>query len=67
MRKPKSFSDTLREALEKAPESRYRIAQLTGISESHLCRFVQGTRGLSLDNLDVLCAHLDLQLTKKDK
>jgi len=67
MRKHQSFSEVLRDALENAPESRYRISKLTGVSESLLCRFVQGERGLSLSNLDLLCQHLGLRLVKDTK
>ena len=67
MPKRKLFAEVLRAAIEDAPVTRYRISQETGISESHLCRFVQGTRGLSLENLEVLCEYLGLQLVKKGK
>ena len=63
----KPFSETLRAALRNAPDTRYRISKETGIPQTNLSRFVHGTRGLSLSNLDILCEHLGLQLVSADK
>jgi len=46
---------------------RYRIAQDTGIDESTLAKFYHGTRGLSLDNLDLLFGYLELQIVRERK
>jgi len=54
--------DSLREALRNAGVSRYRIAQDTGITEAILSRFVNGKRGLSMENVDALCRYLRLEL-----
>lgn len=58
----KSFTESLREAVRNAPVSRYEIARATGISEGNLSRLVHGTRGLSMENLDVICDYLGLEL-----
>lgn len=65
--KKASLSDQLRQFIETAEVSRYRISQQTGISQSLLSRFMHGTAGLSVDSLDKLGEALDLQLTKTPK
>ncbi len=60
----KPVTEALREAVENSEDTRYRIAKETGISEANLCRLVQGTRGLSWENLDILCRYLGLELVK---
>lgn len=65
--KKTSLSDQLRQFIETADVSRYRISQQTGISQSLLSRFMHGTAGLSVDSLDKLGEALDLQLIKTSK
>lgn len=55
-------SEVLRAAVSESAETRYRIAQETGIKESTLSRFVRGG-GLNLRSVDLLAAHLGLRLT----
>lgn len=62
MAKYPSFSEQLRAAVAKAPQSRYRIANDLGIPEANLSRFARGHAGLSLENLDKLCEYLGLRL-----
>ena len=62
MAKSKPFSDQLRGAVLRAPQSRYEISKATGISEGNLSRFVHGTAGLSLNSLDRLCDYLGLRV-----
>lgn len=57
-----TVSEQLREAVENCGETRYRIAQETGINESTLSRFVASGRGLSMENTDRLCTYLGLEL-----
>ncbi len=64
--KTEPVSEALRRALEGCGESRYSIAQATGIQESSLSRFVRGHSGLSLEAVDLLCAHLGLELRPRD-
>ena len=72
-RRPKKMTDQVRQAIDDSGLTRYRIAQDTGIDESTLAKFYHGTRGLSLDNLDLLCEYLGLRIvmdrkpTKKGK
>lgn len=65
--KKTTLSDQLRQFIETADVSRYRISQQTGISQSLLSRFMHGTAGLSVDSLDKLGDALDLQLIKTPK
>lgn len=60
-----TVSEQLRKAVETCGETRYRIAQETGIPESTLSRFVASGRGLSMANTDRLCAYLGLELTPR--
>ena len=60
-----TVSEQLRTAIETCGETRYRIAQRTGINESTLSRFVASGRGLSTQNVDLLCAYLGLELKAK--
>jgi DNA-binding Xre family transcriptional regulator len=66
MRKSPSLIDQIRAAVLAADESRYKISKATGISQGNLCNFVHGKTGLSLANIDRLCAHLKLRLTRED-
>jgi hypothetical protein len=56
-----SVSDALRRAVVSSSESRYQIAQATGLKESTLSRFVRGG-GLNLRSIDLLAEHLGLAL-----
>ena len=62
-KKPKRFSDQLRQAVEQSDQSRYAIHLATGIDESVLSKFVRGLRGLQMDTVDTLCEYLGLRLT----
>ncbi len=52
------------QAIEDSGESRYAIHKATGIDQGQLSKFVHGERGLSLETVDRLCAHLGLELRK---
>ncbi len=66
-RRPKKMTDQVRQAIDDSGLTRYRIAQDTGIDESTLAKFYHGTRGLSLGNLDRLCAYLGLRFVMDRK
>jgi len=64
--------DKLKQTIEKGTKSRYRLWQETGIKQSHLSRFMAGTRGLGVDNAEKLAKALGYELilrkrTKKGK
>lgn len=64
-RKPKTFSEQLRQLIETCGESRYRISQETGIHESQLSRFMHGTGRLTNETIDVLAEYLGVELAAK--
>ena len=57
------LSDQIRRAVLESGLSRYAIWQATGIDQATLCRFVAGKCGMTLETLDVLAEHLDLNIT----
>ena len=61
-KKPKTMSDQMRELIVSCGETRYRIAQNTGLSESMLSKFATGRQGLSMAALDVLGAYLQWEV-----
>ncbi len=61
------MTDQVRQAIDDSGITRYRIAQDTGIDESTLAKFYNGTRGISLDNLDLLCEYLELRIVMDRK
>jgi transcriptional regulator with XRE-family HTH domain len=63
--KPKPLSDQLREAVLNCGQTRYRIAQETGITEGQLSRFVRGHSRMTLDTLDILAAYLNLEVVRR--
>jgi len=60
-KKPMTVSDRLRQAVERSELTRYKLSQLSGISQSVLSRFVGGA-GLNSDNLDRLAEVLEMEL-----
>jgi len=68
-RKKRQLSDQIREAIEQAGVTRYRIGQETGISEAALSRYVNGERGLSTRSIDKLADYLgwEIVVTKPPK
>ncbi|WP_437202241.1 helix-turn-helix domain-containing protein [Planctomicrobium sp. SH664] len=59
----KLISEALRDAIKNCGDSRYRLAQETGIAESNLSRFMNGQSQLSMKAVDRLCRYLSLELT----
>lgn len=66
-KKSNSMSDQLRRAIDDSGLTRYRIAKETGISESALCQYYNGHRGLSMEALNALgeCLQLTIHLGRK--
>ena len=48
------LTDQVRQAIDDSGQTRYRIAQETGIDESALAKFYNGHRGLSMEAIDTL-------------
>jgi len=61
MNKP-TFSDRIRDAIDRDPRSRNAICQAAGIDRAALSRFMHATAGLSTTSLDRLLPILGLEL-----
>jgi plasmid maintenance system antidote protein VapI len=61
----KDIEQKLRDAIIKSKMSRYRISQLSGVSEAQLSLFVNGKRTLTLPAAAKLAKVLGLELIKK--
>ncbi|MCC7193573.1 MAG: helix-turn-helix transcriptional regulator [Phycisphaeraceae bacterium] len=59
--------DHIRKAIAASNKSRYRMAKETGISEPHLCQFMAGTKGLSVEALERLADCLGLEIITNPK
>ena len=55
-------SDQVRQAIAESKLTRYRIAQLSGVPQSTLSKFINGKGGLTLDTVDRLAAVLRLSV-----
>ena len=65
--KKKLISEQLRNLILNADISRYRIAQITGLSEALLSRFVNRVSGLSLESIDKIGECLELEIVRPEK
>ena len=59
------LSDQLRQAINDCGVSRYRIARESGVDESNIAKFFNGSHGLSLDSIDKLGCYLGLRLVSE--
>jgi DNA transposition AAA+ family ATPase len=66
-RRTVKLTDQIRQAIDDSGITRYRIAHETGIDESALAKFYNGTRGLSLDNINLLGGYLELKIVMDRK
>ncbi len=51
-KKKTKISDQIRDAIESADVTRYRISVETGINEATLSRFMNGTGGMTVETLE---------------
>jgi transcriptional regulator with XRE-family HTH domain len=65
--RPQTLTQQLRHFVETSGQTRYEIAEATGIGESSLCRLVKGDRFISPKALDILADYLGLTITLKQK
>jgi hypothetical protein len=56
------ITELIQEAIRASGTSRYAISKSTGIGQDHLCRFLQGKNGLSLENADKVLDCLGLEI-----
>jgi transcriptional regulator with XRE-family HTH domain len=62
-----TFSEQLRRAIRDCGETRYSLAQRTETAQSTLTRFMNGTRGLSMEAIDRLFDALDLKVKPRKR
>ena len=67
MARTKDIEKQLRRAILSADISRYRLSQLTGVSEGVLSNFVNGHRSLTLTTAAKVAKALRLELRPKGK
>ena len=61
----KNVIDQLRKAIVDSGESQLAISEATGINQGNLSKFLNGERGLSLDNFAELCSYFKLKLVAR--
>ena len=61
-KKPKAFSDQLRDIVRECDVPPAEIARQTGLDKSTLSRFLSGERGLPMATLDSLAEFLRLEV-----
>ncbi len=59
--------DDIRKAIEASGKTRYRISKDTGISEGQLSELMAGTKGLSIESLELLACYLELEILVRPK
>lgn len=59
--------DDIRRAIKASKKSRYRLWQETGISQGQLSEFMAGEKGLSVEALERLAAHLNLDIVARPR
>lgn len=59
--------DEIRKAIRDSDTTRYRLSKETGVSESHLSRFMSEERGVSLENIESLADALGLEIIIRSK
>ncbi len=63
----RQVSDELRKAIADSGLSLMALAELSGVDEGRLSRFLREERTLTLPAVDSLCQVLRLQLTRKSR
>jgi transcriptional regulator with XRE-family HTH domain len=63
--KKKSFSNQIREVVDRAGMSRYAICNAIGLNQSAMSRFMNGKAGLSLAVLDKLADVIGLDIVPR--
>lgn len=62
---PPPLTEQLRRVIRDSGQSQYAICKALGIQFATLSRFLSGERGLSMEALDKLGQHLDLELKQR--
>lgn len=56
--------ETIRQKIEKSSKTRYQIAKESGVSESQLCKIMQG-KTVYCETADILLQYFELELVSK--
>ena len=67
VRKKQNFEEQFRQAILNSGMSRYRLAELTGVSDGVLSNFVTGKRSLTLTTAVKIAKVLKLEIRKIDE
>jgi 2-phospho-L-lactate guanylyltransferase (CobY/MobA/RfbA family) len=59
---PHSLSEALKQAIRESDKSEYQIAQLAGVSQIVISRFLSGERDIRMNTADKLAGALELKL-----
>jgi hypothetical protein len=59
--------EQLRKAIQGSEKTRYKLWQETGIDQGQLARFMAGTAGLSVENIEKLAEALGLEIIVRPK
>ena len=59
--------DEIRKAVERSGKSRYSISKAIGITQAQLSRLKHGKSGLSIESLERLAEHLELEIIIRPK
>ncbi len=54
--------DSIRKAIETSGQTRYQIAQGSGVNQSQLSRLVNGQNGLSIESVERIAEYLKLEV-----
>lgn len=63
----RTFSDSIRLAIDQSGMTRYEISKRTGVEQSALSRFMSGERGLSTSTLDKVAELLNLEVVQRSR
>ena len=59
------ISEIIRRELQSQPDSLRTLGERVSVDHTHLSRFINGERGLTLDAVDSVCEALGLTLVKR--
>jgi hypothetical protein len=60
-------TEQLQDAIRDCGRSRYALSRETGIGQDHLCRFLNGSKRLLMETIDVLFDALDLEIVVRPR
>ena len=61
------ISEIIRRELQSQPDSLRALGERVQVDHTHLSRFINGERGLTLDAVDSICAALGLTIKRVER